>query len=102
MVETRRRLHALPELSFEERETTALIRERMRALGADELRCATATGGAWVIDTGRPGRTVLLRADIDALPVDEAVDHPWRSRVDRKSTRLNSSHLGISYAVFCL
>src|SRR5262245_4232213 len=81
IVDTRRRLHALPELSFEERETTALIRERMRALGADELRCGTATGGVWVIDTGRPGRTVLLRADIDALPVDEAVDHPWRSRV---------------------
>jgi len=81
MVDTRRRLHALPELSFEEHETTALIRERMRGLGADERRCGTATGGAWVIDTGRPGRTVLLRADIDALPVDEAVDHPWRSRV---------------------
>lgn len=81
IVETRRHLHARPELSFEEHETTALIRERMRTLGADERRCATRTGGAFVIDAGMPGRTVLLRADIDALPVDEAVEHPWRSRL---------------------
>ena len=81
IVETRRHLHARPELSFEERETTALIRERMRQLGADERPCGTRTGGVHVIDGGAPGATVLLRADIDALPVDEAVDHPWRSRV---------------------
>ena len=81
IVETRRHLHAQPELSFEEHETTALIRERMRRLGAEELPCATRTGGVYVIEAGAPGPTVLLRADIDALPVDEAVDHPWRSRV---------------------
>jgi len=81
IVATRRRLHARPELSFEEHETSALIRERMRALGAEERRCPTPTGGVYVIDAGAPGRTVLLRADIDALPVDEAVDHPWRSEV---------------------
>jgi amidohydrolase len=81
IVETRRHLHAQPELSFEEHETTALIRERMRRLGADALPCGTRTGAVHVIDGGAPGPTVLLRADIDALPVDEAVDHPWRSRV---------------------
>lgn len=81
IVATRRHLHARPELSFAEHETTALIRERMRALGADERRCPTPTGGVFVIDAGVPGRTVLLRADIDALPVDEAVESPWRSRL---------------------
>ena len=81
IVETRRHLHAQPELSFEEHETTALIRERMRRLGADALPCGTRTGAVHVIDGGAPGPTVLLRADIDALPVDQAVDHPWRSRV---------------------
>lgn len=81
IVETRRHLHAQPELSFEEHQTTALIRERMRQLGADERPCGTRTGGVHVIDGGAPGPTVLLRADIDALPVDEAVDHPWRSRL---------------------
>ncbi len=81
IVATRRELHARPELSFEEHDTTALIRERMRALGAEERPCGTPTGGVFVLDGGAPGRTVLLRADIDALPVDEAVEHPWRSRV---------------------
>jgi amidohydrolase len=82
IVETRRYLHARPELSFEEHETTAFIRERMRTLGADERPCPTSTGGVYVIDAGAPGCTVLVRADIDALPVEEAVDHPWRSRAD--------------------
>jgi amidohydrolase len=80
VLETRHALHARPELSFEEHETTAVIRERMRALGADERPCPTATGGLFVIDGGLPGRTVLLRADIDALPIEEANDHDWRSR----------------------
>ena len=84
IVETRRHLHAHPELSFEEHQTTALIRERMRQLGADERPCGTPTGGVHVIDGGAPGATVLVRADIDALPVDEAVDHPWRSRLGGK------------------
>src|SRR5262249_19626085 len=57
MVATRRRLHARPELSFEEHETSALIRARMRALGAEERRCPTPTGGVYVIDAGAPGRT---------------------------------------------
>jgi amidohydrolase len=84
IVETRRHLHAHPELSFEEHDTTALIRERMRRLGADERLCGTRTGGVHVIDGGIPGPMVLLRADVDALPVDEAVDHPWRSRLGGK------------------
>src|SRR4029077_967394 len=68
VLQTRRHLHACPELSFEERETSAVIRERMRGLGADELPCPTASGGVFVIDGGTPGHTVLLRADIDGLP----------------------------------
>jgi len=82
IVEVRRILHAHPELSFEERETTGLIRDRLRTLGADELRCPTETGAVFSIDGGTPGRTVLLRADIDALPVHEQTDLPFRSRID--------------------
>jgi amidohydrolase len=82
IVEMRRTLHARPELSFEEHETTGFIRDRLRALGATELTCPTPTGAVFAIDGGTPGRTVLLRADIDGLPVEEAVDVPFRSRVD--------------------
>lgn len=82
IVDTRRALHARPELAFAEHGTTALIRERMRRLGIPAARCPTETGGVFVLDGGRPGRTVLLRADIDALPVQEEVDVAFRSRAD--------------------
>nr|UXE44073.1 N-acetylcysteine deacetylase [uncultured bacterium] len=82
MVEIRRALHATPELAFEEHATTTLIRDRLRMLGSSELSCPTPTGAIFAIDGGNPGRTVLLRADIDALPVHEEVELPFRSRVD--------------------
>ena len=79
-VDTRRAVHARPELAFEERVTTQLIRERMATLGVRELLCPTETGAVFQLDGGAPGRQVLLRADIDALPVTEEVDVPFRSR----------------------
>jgi amidohydrolase len=81
-VDTRRAIHANPELAFEERGTTALIRDRLASLGLQALPCPTETGAVFRLDGGRPGPTVLLRADIDALPIDEEVDVPFRSRVD--------------------
>ncbi|MGI8609642.1 MAG: M20 metallopeptidase family protein [Candidatus Dormibacteria bacterium] len=81
-VDTRRSVHSLPELAFEERQTSALIHERLAAPGFRELPCPTETGAVFQLDGGRPGRTVLLRADIDALPVEEQVDVPFRSRLD--------------------
>ena len=100
VLQTRRHLHACPELSFEERETSAVIRERMRGLGADERPCPTASGGVFVIDGGTPGHTVLLRADIDGLPVDEATDHPWRSRVGgRMHACGHDAHVGMLLGV---
>src|ERR1035441_10979221 len=47
-------------------------------------------------------KCVLLDNDVENGPPRETADWPSESLVDRKSTRLNSSHLGISYAVFCL
>jgi amidohydrolase len=82
MVDTRRALHAHPELGFEEHVTTTLIRDRLGALGLTERPVATPTGGAFVLEGGRPGRTVVLRADIDALAVHEQVDVGFRSTVD--------------------
>ena len=82
IVSTRRHLHAHPELSFAEHATTALVRERMRGLGIAALRCSIDTGGVFALDCGRPGRTVLLRADIDGLPVHEEADVAFRSRTD--------------------
>ena len=81
-VDTRRAVHAHPELAFEERQTTAVVRDRLTALGLRELPCPTETGAVFALDGGRDGRSVLLRADIDALPVDEEVDVDFRSRME--------------------
>ena len=80
-VDTRRALHRNPELSWEEHATTALIRERMRGLGFTEVPASTPTGAVFRLQGGRAGRAVLLRADIDALPLDEEVDVDFRSAV---------------------
>ena len=71
VVDNRRSLHRRPELSFEEHETSRFLRERLADLGLDVRECPTATGALAVLETGRPGRTVMLRADIDALPILE-------------------------------
>jgi amidohydrolase len=71
MVDLRRAVHRRPELAFQEHLTTALIRDHMAALGIDEAIRATETGGIFTMDGGRPGHTVVLRGDIDALPVQE-------------------------------
>jgi amidohydrolase len=71
MVDVRHLLHRRPELSFAEHDTTALIRGHMASLGIDEVLRVTETGGIFAMEGGRPGRRVVLRGDIDGLPVQE-------------------------------
>jgi amidohydrolase len=71
MVDKRHTLHRRPELSFAEHETTALIRDHMASLGITETLRTTETGGIFTMEGGRPGRSVVLRGDIDGLPVQE-------------------------------
>lgn len=82
VVDTRRHLHSHPEVGFEEHETSRLIEERLSAIGAEVAKCPTDTGAVAVLDGGRPGRTVLLRADIDALPIVEESGVPFESRIE--------------------
>jgi amidohydrolase len=82
MVDKRRALHRLPELSFEEHRTTALIRDHMASLGIPEALRTTETGGIFTMEGGRPGRSVVLRGDIDALPVQEDEARPVHSDVE--------------------
>jgi amidohydrolase len=80
LVTHRRELHTTPELSFEEIETAHYIAERLQGLAPDRLE--TAVGGNGVvadIKGGRPGRSVLVRADMDGLPIQEASDLPFTS-----------------------
>ncbi len=79
MVRLRHDLHAHPELSFAEYRTTEVIRDRLAALGWTLESCPTDTGAVATLETSSPGRSVMLRADIDALPVHEERDVPYRS-----------------------
>jgi amidohydrolase len=81
MVQLRRDLHRHPELSHQEHRTAQLIAERLRALDLDEVRTGVGqTGVVGLLKGTRPGRRVLLRADIDALPLTEADrGQPYRS-----------------------
>src|ERR1043166_8181344 len=71
VVDLRRHFHKHPEISFSEQETSLYLRERLRELGLDLKTCPTETGAVAMLDTGRPGKTVMLRADIDALPIHD-------------------------------
>src|SRR5438093_10655581 len=69
----RRELHAVPELSFKEFETSRYLVERLDALSPDRLEAAVAgTGVVADVKGAIPGRAVLVRADIDGLPIMEA------------------------------
>ncbi len=82
MVDKRRAVHRRPELSFAEHDTTALIRDHMASLGIEEALRVTETGGIFAIEGGRPGRSVVLRGDIDGLPVQEDQARAVHSEVE--------------------
>jgi len=80
MVAWRKQIHAWPELGFEEAKTSALVAEILRSLGLEPVTGIGGTGVVAVIDSGQPGPVIGLRADMDALPMDEEIDAPWRSK----------------------
>ena len=74
-------LHRNPEISFEEIETTRFIQNKLDEYGIEQIPLGTKTGAAGIIRTGKPGKTVLLRADIDALKITEDASSDVVSRV---------------------
>jgi amidohydrolase len=79
---TRRDLHMHPELGFEEHRTASVVAARLRHLGYDVYEGVGRTGVVGVLRGGRPGRTIMLRADMDALPILEEGEHAYRSQFD--------------------
>ncbi|HEV3187550.1 MAG TPA: M20 family metallopeptidase [Acidimicrobiales bacterium] len=71
MVDLRHDFHAHPELSFDEHRTTRVVKERLVALGFELRPCPTDTGAVARLVGTKPGKRVMVRADIDALPVTE-------------------------------
>jgi amidohydrolase len=80
VVATRRDLHAHPELGFEEHRTAGIVADRLRALGYDVHTGIGQTGVVGVLKGTKPGKTIMLRADMDALPIDEENTVAYRSR----------------------
>src|SRR5262245_34965003 len=81
LIEQRRDFHMHPELSNREERTSRVIAERLRAIGLDEVRTGVARHGVVALLKGaKPGPVVAVRADIDALPIHETIDVPYKSQ----------------------
>ena len=81
IIKTRREIHQNPELAYHEEKTSKLVADRLESLGIEVKRNVGGTGVLGVLKGHRNGRVVALRADMDALPVEETADVEFKSRV---------------------
>ena len=91
----RRDVHEHPELSGQEVRTAQLVATQLRRMGIEVRTGVGGTGVVGVLKGGRPGPVVALRADMDALPVTEEVDLPFRSKV---RATYNGQEVGVMHA----
>ncbi|WP_414704692.1 amidohydrolase [Pseudohongiella sp.] len=95
VVEWRRDFHQHPELGNREFRTSGIIAEHLEALGMEVKTGIAHTGVVGILRGGQPGPVVALRADMDALPVEEQVDLPFASQV---RTQYNGQDVGVMHA----
>ncbi len=95
VIEWRRDIHKNPELGNNEIRTAKMIADHLRSLGIEVTEGVAVTGVVGVLKGGKPGPTVALRADMDALPVTERVDLPFKSTV---TTTYNGQQTGVMHA----
>ena len=81
LIETRRDFHRNPELSFKEHRTAKIVADRLDGMGMKVQRGVAETGVVGLLEGGAPGKNVLIRVDIDALPIQEPNDRPYSSEV---------------------
>src|SRR5881296_73145 len=95
VVECRRDIHQHPELGNREFRTSKLVADKLKQLGIEVRTPIAHTGVVGILRGGKPGRVAALRADMDALPVTEQVDLPFKSTV--RST-YNGQEVGVMHA----
>jgi len=95
VVQWRRDIHQHPELSFHETRTAALVAQHLKALGLEVQTGVGGNGVVGILRGGKPGPVVALRADMDALPVTEMVDLPFKSTV---RATYNGQDVGVMHA----
>lgn len=72
-------LHRHPEIGYAEVRTSAIVADYLRRCGLEVTTGVAVTGVVGVLDSGKPGKTLMLRADMDCLEVQELTDCPWKS-----------------------
>ena len=82
LVELRRRLHQCPELGFREHLTAELVSQKLQEWGIEHEAGIAKTGIVATITGNKPGKVLAIRADMDALPIQEENDVPYRSQHD--------------------
>jgi len=95
VIECRRDIHQHPELGNREFRTSKLVADRLKQLGIEVRTPIAHTGVVGILRGGKPGRVVGLRADMDALPVTEQVDVPFKSTA---RTTYNGQEVGVMHA----
>jgi amidohydrolase len=95
VIDCRRDIHEHPELGNREVRTSKLVADRLHGLGIETRTGIAHTGVLGILKGGKPGRVVALRADMDALPVTEQVDVPFKSKV---RTTYNGQEVGVMHA----
>ncbi|MCY7380155.1 MAG: amidohydrolase, partial [Gemmatimonadaceae bacterium] len=95
VVAWRRDIHEHPELGNREVRTAKLVADHLRSLGIDVKTGVAHTGVVGLLKGGRPGPVVLLRADMDGLPVAERVNLPFASTA---KSMFNGAEVGVMHA----
>ena len=95
IIERRRFYHTIPELSFQEVETTKALVEEMESMGIEVATFSDYYGLIGLIKGGKPGKTVMLRVDIDALPVVEHTGLPFASTNDNMHACGHDAHISM-------
>jgi len=95
VVACRRDIHQHPELGNREFRTSKLVADKLERLGIEVRTPIAHTGVVGILRGGKPGRVVALRADMDALPVTEQVDLPFKSTA---RTNYNGQEVGVMHA----
>jgi amidohydrolase len=95
LVDVRRDIHAHPELGMREKRTAALVAERFRKLGLEVREGVGGTGVLGVLRGARPGRVVMMRGDMDALPITEEAPLSFASR---EKTVIEGRECGLMHA----
>lgn len=95
VIDWRRDIHQNPELGNQEVRTAKMVADHLRSLGIEVTENVAVTGVVGILKGGKPGPTVALRADMDALPVTERVDLPFKSTV---TATYNGQQTGVMHA----